>query len=229
MLLPLWSSEIHVEIPSWFPWGRDYQPVTVNRFQDRTLNDIALMCFNLESELYFMSSPSGGYVGSMAREKYFRVTSDDSFHLGFLMVFAYSEMIEKALVASIALNKSAKGLSAGIASCSLWRGGVLEGRTKVIAVVSDDPFYDCTEYLDGLAVTLYEILKIIRPPNLSYYAEKFGYNRFPLEWEDINPYDVLLTQVLSEIESDSAKELIGGSPVINFPPFLGLAVVAAEN
>ena len=228
MILPLWSSEIHVEIPSWFPWGRDYRPVSLSRFQDGTLKDIAAMSFDLESELYFMSSPGDGYVGSMAREKYFNAAPDEAFHLGFLIVFAYSEIIEKALIASIALNKGAKGLSPGIASCSLWRGGVLEERTRVIVVVSDDPFYDCTEYLEGLAVTLYEIIKIVRPPSLAYYAEKFGYSRFSLEWEGLNPYDVSVTQVLSEIENDGAKDIVGGSPVINFPPFLGLAVTAVN-
>lgn len=228
MLLPLWSSDIHVEIPAWFPWGRDYQPVTVNRFQDRTLCDIAALCFDLGSEFYFMSSLSGGYVGSMAREKYFRIVPDDGFHLGFLMVFAYSEMIEKALVASLALNKSAKGLSIGITSCSMWREGVLEGKTKVIVIVSNDLFYDSSEYLIGLTLTLYETVKIIRPPALSFYAEKFGYNRFSFEWEGINPYDISVTEILSEIENEGAKDIIGGSPVINFPPFLGLTVTAVN-
>ena len=97
MILPFWNSELQVEIPSWFPWGKDYQPVSINRFHNKMLRDIAASCFDLDSEFYFMASPLVGYVGSLSREKYFQDSPENTFHLGFLMVFAYSEIIEKAL------------------------------------------------------------------------------------------------------------------------------------
>ena len=229
MFLPFWNSELQVEIPSWFPWGKDYQPVSINRFHDKMLRDIAASCFDLDSEFYFMASPLVGYVGSLSREKYFQDSPENTFHLGFLMVFAHSEIMEKALVASIAFNEAAKGLSVGITFCSLWRGGIFEGRVKVIAIASDDPFYDCTDYLHGLVNALQEIKRIVRPPALSFYAEKFGYNRFSLDWENDNPYDARVTQILSEIEDDGAKDTVGGSPIINFPSFFGLAITAVES
>lgn len=228
MILPFWSSELHVEIPSWFPWGKDYQPVSINRFYNRVLRDIAAWSFDLDSEFYFMASPLVGYVGNLSREKYFQDSPEHTFHLGFLMVFAHSEIIEKALTASIAFNEAAKGLSLGITYCSLWRGGVFEGKVKVVAVASDEPFYDCEEYLYGLAHVLQEIKGIIRPTRLSYFAEKFGYNRFSFDWENENPYDSRITQILSEIEDDEAKEIVGGSPLVDFPPFFGMAVTAVE-
>ena len=229
MILPFWTSELHVEIPSWFPWGKDYQPVSVNRFHDKTLRDIAASCFDLDSEFYFMASPLVGYVGSLSREKFFQNSSENTFHLGFLMVFAFSENIEKALITSLAFLDSAKGLGVGLAACSLWRGGVFEGKLKVIAVASDDPFYDCSEYLTGLASVLKEFKRVIRPPELSFYAEKFGYSRFPLKWEGMEPYNIGVTEILSEIEDDGAKDIVGGSPMIDFPPFFGISITAVEK
>ena len=227
--MPFWNSELHVEIPSWFPWGKDYQPVSINRFYDKTLSDIAAWCFDLDSEFYFMASPLVGYVGSLPREKYFQISPENTLHLGFLMVFAYSEIIEKALIASIAFNNLSKELSIGITTCSLWRGGIFEEKVKVIVIASDDPFYDCTGYLEGLLKVLRDIRGVVRPPALSFYAEKFGYNRFSLEWENDNPYDIRVSQILSEIEDNGAKDIVGGSPMVNFPPFFGISITAIEK
>jgi len=229
LFLPFWTSELQVEIPSWFPWGKDYQPVSINRFHDRVLRDISALCFDLDSEFYFMASPLVGYVGSLPREKYFQDISESTFHLGFLMVFAFSEKIEKALIASLALTDAGKGLSIGLTFCSLWRGGVYEGKMKVIAIASDEPFYDGTKYLESLVHVLRQIKNVIKPAELSYYAEKFGYNRFSLEAENINHYDVRVTEILSEIEDDGAKDIVGGSPMINFPPFFGFSITAVEK
>ena len=229
MFLPYWNSEIHVEIPSWFPWGKDYQPVSINRFYNTMLRDIAAFCFDLDSEFYFMASPLVGSVGSLPRIKYFQDNSENTLPLGFLMLFAYSETIEKALVASVSLNDAAKELSLGLVFCYIWREGVLEGKVKAIAVASNSPFYDCDEYLHGLVSVLFEIRKIVRPSALSYYAEKLGYNRFSFNWEKDDYYSITTTQILSEIENAEAKEIVGGPPIIEFPPFFGKSITAVEK
>ena len=175
-----------------------------------------------------MASPLVGCVGGLSREKYFNDSPESVLHLGFLMVFAYSEKIEKALVASLALNKSAKGLFIGMTNCSLWRDGIFEGKTKVIAIASDEPFYDCTDYLKALTATLQEVKTIFKPSALSFYAEKLGYERFLVEWENINPYDARVTEILSEFEDENIKEIVGGSPLIEFPPFFGLSLTKGD-
>ncbi|MDY6399387.1 MAG: hypothetical protein SPL10_07330 [Synergistales bacterium] len=229
MYLPFWSSELQVEISSWFPWGKDYQPVSVNRFHSSTLRSIAASCLDLDSEFLFAASPLMGCVGNLSREKFFRYGSDNILHLGFLMIFGFSEKIENALTFSLATLKSAKGLNIGITFCTFLRGGVFEGKMKVIAIASDEPFYDCSGYLEGLDGVLGEIKKFYRTPNISYYAEKFGYDRFLMDWENINPYDLRINQIMSELQDNGAREIVGGSPKIDFPSFFGLAIATVEK
>ncbi len=229
MLLPFWSSEIHVELPSWFPWGRDYQPVSINRLYDSALNSIAESCFDMESEFFFLSSPFVGCVGSLAREKYFQTSPDKMFNLGFLMVFAYSEQMEKTLIASFAAAEVIEDLNLGIAFCSIWRDGVFEKKIKTIVIVSNEPFYDCTGYILKLPIILDGAKKFLKSSPLSYFAEKFGFNRFHVNWENMNPYQIATARILSELESGNAKNIVGGSSMINFPPFFGLSIAEAEK
>ncbi len=229
MLLPFWNSELQVEIPAWFPWGKDYQPVSVNRFHDSTLKNIAALCFDLESEFFFMASPLVGCVGNLPREKFFHYSSENIFNLGFLMMFGFSELLEKAIIISLAYVPEARKLSAGVTSCALWRGGIFEGNMKVIAVAGDDPFYDGNEYLKGLEKVLSDVKAAVHAPELSYYAEKFGYDRFLMKWENENLYDVRTSQLISEIEDKGTQEIVGGSSKINFPPFFGVTIAAVEK
>ena len=229
MYLPFWSSELQVEISSWFPWGKDYQPVSVNRFHSSTLQSIAASCLDLDSEFLFAASPLMGCVGNLSREKFFRFSSDSILNLGFLMIFGFSEKIEKALAFSLATIKSAKDLNIGVTFCSLWRGGVFEGKMKIIAIASNEPFYDCSDYLEGLDGVLSEVKNFLHTPNISYYAEKFGYDRFLMDCENINPYDLRVSQIVSELQDNGAREIVGGSPKIDFPPFFGLAIATVEK
>lgn len=229
MYLPFWTSELQVEISSWFPWGKDYQPVSVNRFYSSTLQSIAASCLDLDSEFLFAASPLTGCIGNLSREKFFHFGSENILNLGFLMIFSFSENIEKALVLSIAVTKSAKDLNIGITSCSLWRGGVFEGRMKVIAIASEEPFYDCSEYLSGLEAVLKSVKDALHKPDISYYAEKFGYDRFLSGWENVNPYDIQVSQILAELDNKEAQEIVGGYSRIDFPPFFGLAIAAVEK
>jgi len=230
LILPFWNSELYVEISSWFPFGRDYHPVSLNRFYDSTLKRISESSLNLGSEFFFMASPATGCVGNLSRENFFRYGPDHVLNLGFLMTFGFSEIFEKVIIASLGMLESSRGLFAGITSCSLWSRGIYEGNTKVIAIASDEPFYDCREYLNGLADLLEDTKNIIKAGDISYYAEKFGYDRFFMQWENDNPFDIRISEILSEFETDTTREITGGSSVEEFPPFLGAALsVSSED
>ena len=229
MILPYWNSELRVEITSWFPWGKDYQPVSVNRFHDGTLKSIAASCLDLEGEFFFMASPLVGSVGSLSRDKFFHYGPEVFLSLGFLMMLGYSEKLEKAVIVSFANKEVSKGLCAGVTTCSLWRGGVFESNMKVIVLASYEPFYDASDYLKSLAVLLKDVKNILHASELSYYAEKFGYDRFFLQWENEDPYRIRVSQILAEIENEGVQEIVGGSPKIDFPPFFGVTLTAVEN
>lgn len=179
---------------------------------------------DLDSEFLFMASPQTGCVGNLPRENFFRYQPDSAFNLGFLMIMGYSEKIERAVILSLGVCGAKSGLSAGITACSIWHHGIFEGTAKVIAVAGDDPFFDGSEYLRVLAATLDSAKKFIGTPGQSYYAEKFGYDRFFMAWEDDNPYDIAASRLLSEFELDTTRNIVGGYPREEFPPFLGTAV-----
>ncbi|MBQ7216770.1 MAG: hypothetical protein IJS39_12400, partial [Synergistaceae bacterium] len=105
-----------------------------------------------------------------------------------------------------------------------WSHGVFEGVTKVIAVAADEPFYDSTDYLKGFAGILEDFGKILKSENNAYYAEKFGYDRFFVAWEDENPIDIAVSRTMAEFELDGTKEIAGGGVNEDFPAFMGAAV-----
>ena len=224
MILPNWNSEIQVEITSWYPFGKDYHPVSLNRFYDETLRRISESSMNMGSEFFFMASPLTGCVGNLSRENFFKPNPDSIINLGFIMTFGYSYMIERSIIASFAFLDTSHELQAGITTCSLWSRGIYEGSTRVVVVTSDDTFYDCTDYLKGLAKIFEETNECIKTCDISYYAEKFGYNRFFMEHETDRPTERSISEVLSEMESDIATEITGGSSVEEFPSFLGTGI-----
>lgn len=171
-----------------------------------------------------MASPKTGCVGNLPRENFFRYQPDSAFSLGFLMILGYSEKVERAIILSLGIVGAKAGLSAGITACSIWKRGIFEGTAKVIAIAGDDPFYDCSEYLRVLSRVMGDVSGFIGVPGQSYYAEKFGYDRFFMRWENDKPYDMAAAKIISEFELDGTREIVGGSSVEEFPPFMGAAV-----
>ena len=224
MILPFWNSELFVEMSPCFPFGRDYHPVSPSRFHSPVLERISRGCMDLGGEFLFMASPQTGCVGNLPRENFFKPSPDPVLNLGFIMAMGYSETLEKAVIASLMLPFLHYKLNAGITGCSMWSRGAFEGRSKVIAVAGDEPFFDCTEYLEGFAQLLEDFKGILKSEDLSYYAEKFGYDRFFVFWENDSPRDLALSGVLSEFELDGTREVVGGSTTEDFPSFLGAAV-----
>ena len=224
MILPFWNSELYVELSSCFPFGRDYHPVSMSRFHSKTLERISRACFDLGGEFLFMASPQTGCVGNLPRENFFKASPDPVLNLGFIMTLAYADPLEKAVIASLMQPEARMKLNAGIAGCSLWSRGTLEGMTKVIAVASEDPFFDSTEYLEVFAKILEEFKGFAGAGNLSYYAEKFGYDRFFAVWETDNYRDMAVSQALNDFEFDGTREIVGGAASTDFPPFMGATI-----
>ena len=224
MILPFWNSELYVEISSCFPFGRDYHPVSPSRFYSPVLERISRSCLNLGGEFFFMASPQTGCVGNLPRENFYKARPDAVLNLGFIMAMGWSDVLERAVLASMMMPCVNYKLNAGITSCSMWSRGILEGTSKVIAVAADEPFFDCTEYLAGFAELLEEFTGISCGNDWSYYAEKFGYDRFFVSWENDSPAEIAVSHALSEFELDGTREIVGGSPVEEFPPFLGAAL-----
>ena len=140
-----------------------------------------------------------------------------------MMLLGYSDMLEQVLCSTMGIIDDDKELSVGIAPCSLWREGVLTGRSKVIAIVSREPFYDHNKFLIGLEFLFDEMMKRTKT-GLTFYAEKFGYTRFYYEHENFDPLKFKISQALSDFKSGEAHEITGGSSEIQFPPFLGMVM-----
>lgn len=228
MILPFWNSELYVEISSWFPFGKDYHLSSLNRFFNGTLRHISEACLDLDSEFFFMASPLTGCVGNLSRENFFKYSPDKVLNLGFLITLGYSEKIERAVIGSLMFGENGRNLLAGITNCSLWSRGIFEGSSKVIAIASNEPFFDCMSYLSELSAFLDTARSFADSWNNAYYAGKFGYDRFFMSWENEEPYDAGISRILAELEYDGTKEIAGGSSVIEFPPFLGTAVSFKE-
>ena len=179
---------------------------------------------DLGGEFFFMASPQTGCVGNLSRENFYKASPDAIMNLGFIMTLGYSEMLERAVIASMMLPSVNYRLTAGIAGCSIWSHGILEGTTKVIAVAGDEPFFDCTDYLNEFASLLESFRVIAGNGGLSYYAERFGYDRFFVSWEQDSPLELALSRALSDIELEETRGIVGASPVEEFPPFMGAAV-----
>ena len=227
MLLPFWSAELYVEISRCFPFGRDYHPASLSRFHDDTLQRISYACLDLDGEFLFMASPQTGCVGNLSRENFYKTSPDTLLNLGFILTLGYSVMLEKAVIASLIMPEARMKLKAGITACSLWSRGTFEGVTKVIAVVAEEPFFDSTDYLNGFADILDNFRNVIATDS-SYYAEKFGYDRFFVRWENEEPIDLAVSKTIAEFEFDGTRELVGGPTTEDFPPFMG-AVISPLN
>lgn len=223
MLLPFWNSELYVEISRCFPFGRDYHPASLSRFHDETLRRISSACLDLGGEFFFMASPQTGCVGNLSRENFYKFSPDPLLNLGFILTLGYSDSLERAVIASLLAPEAQMKLKAGITACSLWSRGIFEGVTKVIAVASEEPFFDSTDYLKAFA----DILEKLRPcESNSYYAEKFGYDRFFVQWETDQPTNIAVSQAIAQFEFDGTLEIVGGPSTTEFPPFMGAAISA---
>lgn len=235
-MLPYWNSDLDLEIASWFPLGLDYRPVSSN--QPPRLQRIASRCLGLGSEFLFMSSPRGGCSGSLMRDNW-DAGSDGLIRLGFMMILGYSSEMERMV--ELVLDGMKEGaeqkedmrgdgengeLSAGVASCSMWHEGLLMGSVKVIVLVSGEPFFEEDGFLEGFdrALSERECGTDESDADISFFAERFGYRRFPLMYETDDILQMRISRLLYEMEFSETRQMVGPSPEVAFPPFFGVAI-----
>ena len=224
-MLPYWNSDLDLEIASWFPLGLDYQPVSSDHFCSPQSRRIAALCLEQDSELFFMTSPRLGCIGSLMRDNIYRGDPCGFFSLAFLMILGYAPRMAHVVCNSVAARED---LSAGVAFCSLWHEGVLMGCVKVIALVSDVLFFDETRFLDDFENSLSGSSPKGKK-GLSFFAERFGYRRLSMPYETDDPLQLRISQVLYEMEFAETRQMVGPSPEVPFPALLGVALNRAAD
>ena len=216
-ILPYWDRNVEFNIEPWFPYAKDYSPVTVNKLLCPLLESVAGLAFEMHSEFLFLRSFQRGNVGTLARQNMIDPIRNSGLELGFTTVFTYSEEMENCIVNI--LHKF-EGLRAGLTLCGIWSGQLLVDECKVIMLVSEDPFFDEDTFFQTLEKS-FQILSGKDKSNISFFAEKFGYRRFSISYETDNVTDMRITQALFDLELDSTREVIGPLPELKLPHILG--------
>lgn len=216
-VLPYWNSTMNMRIPSWFPFGVDYIPVSVNAHHSGILRRIASLSLRLNSEFLCLTSIQSGSTGNLLRESMFVPGQGRDFELGFSMLFGYSPFMEE-LVSSLVSGQ--EGVEAGISFCCLWDRDILRETFKAIVLVSGDPFFSEDDFLALLAEALERRAPL--QANLPFFAEKFGYRRFFIPYETDDPVDLEISRLLYEMEFEETRKWVGPSPEISLPLLFGL-------
>jgi len=217
-VLPYWDQNIELDIVPWIPYSKDYSPVTVNSLYSPLLGTVAGLAFELQSEFLYLRSFQDGNVGTMVRQNIIDPGRNRGIDLGFTMVFTYSELIESSIVPLIS---EFPGLKAGLTLCGIWSDNVLVDECKVVMIVNEDPFFDEGEFFKSLQRS-FQSFSGKKNPNLSFFAEKFGYRRFSISYETDDLTSMRITQALFDMELDATKEIIGPAPSMKMPFIPGI-------
>ena len=214
-ILPYWDQNIELDVVPWFPYGKDYFPVTVNNMVSPILGNVAGLAFEIQSEFLYLRSFQSGNVGTLARQYMMDPVRNSGIELGFTMVFTYSDMMEKCI---IALVSKFQGMKAGLTLCGIWKDDVLIDECKVIMISSEDPFFDERLFFIAMQKAFW-IFAGKKKSNISFFAEKFGYRRFSISYETDNVTQMMITQALFDLELESTQELIGPAPEVKMNSF----------
>ena len=216
-MLRYWSTDLDLEIASWFPFGVDYNPISVNSMHSPRLRRIAECCLEMGSEFFFMTSTWSGCVGSLMRDNFYKGSPTRHLSLGFMMLLGYSPQMERMLGRKIAEQE---GIKAGVAFCSMWNKTLCLENMKVIILVSDNLLFSEESFLVDLE-SMFES-EVRASPSISYFAEKFGYRRFSMSYETDNLTHLRISKLLYEMELPETRQMVGPSPEMPFPPFFGM-------
>lgn len=217
-LLRYWSSDLDLEVVSWFPFGIDYKPVSINLLHSLQLKRIAALCLNAGSEFFFMTSMFSGCVGNLMRDNFYRDDASKGISLGFMMLLGHSPRMEALIGQKMAENSEIK---AGVAFCSLWNRTFLLENMKVIILVSDSLLFDEEAFLTEFESILSDE-ENVGGSAIAYFAEKFGYRRFHMAYETDDPLQLRISKLLYEMEFPETRQMVGPSPEMPFPPFFGI-------
>jgi len=220
VLLRYWNSDLDLEIASWFPFGVDYKPVSINAMHSPRLKRIAALCLEVGSEFFFMTSMFGGCVGSLMRDNFYKDSEEQGLSLGFMMLLGYSSQMERLVVRKYSDQED---IRAGVAFCSLWNKTLSLENMKVIVLVSDSILFSEEDFLADFE-SMFEDEKSAGRSHISYFAEKFGYRRFCMAYETDDPLQLRISKLLYEMELPETRQMLGPSPEMPFPPFLGLSL-----
>lgn len=218
-MLRYWSSDLDFEIASWFPFGVDYNPVSINSMHSHRLKRIAGFCLEMGSEFFFMTSMWSGCVGNLMRDNFYKDNGSKNLNLGFMMLLGYSPQMERLLVRKFADQKEIK---AGVAFCSMWNKTWFLENMKVIVLVSDNFLFSEDTFLADFESMLESEARF--SPSISYFAEKFGYRRFSMSYETDDLMQLRISKLLYEMELPETRQMVGPSPEMPFPPFFGISL-----
>jgi hypothetical protein len=225
LLLRYWNSDLDLEIASWFPFGVDYKPISINELHSLQLEKIAALCLEAGSEFFFISSMFSGCVGSLMRDNFYKVNTRSHVGLGFMMLLGYSQRMEKMLGRRISEHHDVR---AGVAFCSLWNKTLFLENMKVIVLVSDSILFREEDFLTDFGTMLEEEMfkdeEAKRQSSIAYFAEKFGYRRFYIAYETDDLTQLRISKLLYEMEFPETRQMVGPSPEMTFPPFLGITL-----
>ena len=212
-ILPYWDQNIDLDIVPWIPYGKDYSPVTVNGLCCPLLAKLAGLALEMKSEFLCLRSFQSGEVGAMTRQNIIDPGRGGGVELGFTMVFSYSEQLERSVLPLLAHYP---GLMAGLTLCDIWREDVLVDECKVLLMLCEDPFFDESDFMEKLCLS-FQHSAGRKKSNLSFFAEKFGYRRFSIDYETDNLTQLRITQALMDMDLEATKEVIGPVPELRLP------------
>ncbi|MCR5335780.1 MAG: hypothetical protein K6E42_04425 [Synergistes sp.] len=224
-ILPYWDQNIDLDIAPWVPYGKDFSPVSVNSLYNPLLGGVAGLAFEMKSEFLYLRSFKSGNIGTMARQNMIDPERNQMTELGFTMVFAYSEQLERSV---ISLLHKFPGLMAGLTLCDIWNGDVLVDECKVLMLIDEDPFFNEADFMQSLYST-FRKFSGREGSDISFFAEKFGYRRCSISYETDDLTQMRVTQALFDIELDATKEVLGPVPELKIPLLASIGACRDEK
>ena len=192
------------DIETWMPYRCDFKPITTNSLFSDILGDVAALAMMTESELLYMWNDEDCPVGTLAPENLMHPQAGTCEHRGFVIVFAYSEQMERVLHS---LEGSGDIFGAGVTNCGIWRSSIFIDECKVLLAASINPMFDPEEFLYSLKDALCRNCRSGK--SIPYFAEKFGFRRFSIPYETDNVTDIQISNVLAAFELEETRRFIG--------------------
>lgn len=214
-LLPYWDHTVELDMDTWAPYGLDYTPVSVIGFHSDSLRSIASMSMEVGSEFLCLRSLKSGSVGPLLRESLIDPGRRGRLEMGFTLILGYSRIMEAL---SHMLARVSPGLNAGLTLCGLWDREMLVDECKVIALVSEGPFFDEERFLGLLEHALEKATGESR--NTTFFAERFGYRRFSVPYDTDDVMDLRIARVLFDFQMEETLEIVGPVPEVGMPDFV---------
>jgi len=208
-VLPYWDRDVDLDIASWVSYSLDFSPVSINSMYSEQLRSIAALALEVGSEFLYLKSLRSGRVGTLFPDHLIDPERDGGRRLGFSMVFGYSSIMETL---THLLAQAVPGLKAGLTLCGVWDRFMLLDECKVIALASENPFFDEEPFLNMLT----EVLQKAAGKNsfAAFFAERFGYRRGAISYETDDVTQLAISQLLFDFELEETRKIVGPLPQV---------------